>query len=295
MALTQRKPRPLTRDVASFRDDRLFIVACDDTYAPKQYFGFFQIPRVHVHVVATEDGTSAAEHVLERLRNIDHEKDDELWLLLDTDHYAAGGHIKSFRAAIVAAKQQGINIALSKPCFELWLLLHHEEESAVRLLPDCGALSDVLRAKLGQYNKTNLKPEHYPVASVKEAWVRARSLDETVQGGDIPSDNTTRVYKLWAAIAAKALPSQLPPELKSLLPCALWRSMSPTGWQRSPASVHALLVNHIPDAKPPIVTPLRRSRVSATASAGVIVRVGAVGRSVSARVSSARVTTSSGE
>ncbi|HXM44421.1 MAG TPA: hypothetical protein VN924_24500 [Bryobacteraceae bacterium] len=34
--------------------------------------------------------------------------------------------------------------------------------------------------------------------------------------GDIPSDNTTRVYLLLKAIAAKALPQQLPVELRGL-------------------------------------------------------------------------------
>lgn len=29
---------PLVRETATFRDDRLFIIACEDTYAPKQYF-----------------------------------------------------------------------------------------------------------------------------------------------------------------------------------------------------------------------------------------------------------------
>jgi hypothetical protein len=33
--MTQRLPRPLKRDKDSFRDDRLFIVACDDTFAPR--------------------------------------------------------------------------------------------------------------------------------------------------------------------------------------------------------------------------------------------------------------------
>src|SRR6266849_4751622 len=99
MSLVARKARPLKRDSDSLRDDRLFIVACDDTYAPKQYFEFFKIIRVKIHVVATQDGTSAAEHVLERLRNIDHEDDDELWMLLDTDHYTTGSHLKSFTTA----------------------------------------------------------------------------------------------------------------------------------------------------------------------------------------------------
>ena len=119
MSLTHRKARPLTRDAGSLRDDRLFIVACDNTYAPKQYFDFFRITRVQVHVIPTPDGSSAAEHVLDRLRNIDHEEDDELWMLLDTDHCATGSHLKSFVSAIATAKQQGVNVALSKPCFEV--------------------------------------------------------------------------------------------------------------------------------------------------------------------------------
>jgi hypothetical protein len=200
------------------RDDRLFIVACDDTYAPKQYFDFFRITRIQIHVVPTEDGTSAAEHVLGRLQGIDHDDDDELWLLLDTDHYVAGSHLKSFVAAITEAKQQGVKVALSRPCFELWLLLHHEEESVVGSLSNAHDVEKALREKLGEYNKANLKPWHYPLSSVLNASKRAERLDGVVSGGDIPDANTTRVYQLWKAIAAKALPSQLPAELRGLAP-----------------------------------------------------------------------------
>ena len=77
-------------------------------------------------------------------------------------------------------------------------------------------VEEALRAKLGEYNKTNLRREHYPVASVRHACDRAQRLDASVTGGDIPQDKTTRVHRLWKAIAAKALPSQLPPELRFL-------------------------------------------------------------------------------
>ena len=217
MSLIQRKPRPLARDAASLRDDRSFIVACDDTYAPKQYFEFFRITRVQVHVVPTEDGTSSAEHVLERLRSFEHEEDDELWMLLDTDHYATGSHLGSFVSTIATAQQQGVNVALSKPCFELWLLLHHEEESAVGSMSNCAEIEAALRQSVGQYNKTKLAPEHYPLQSVSDACKRAQRLDGAVAGGNIPSQNTSRVYQLWNAIVAKALPQQLPLELRDLL------------------------------------------------------------------------------
>jgi len=220
MSLTPRKPRPLIRDAACLRDDRLFIIACDDTYAPKQYFEFFRIPRIQVHVVETpkEDTSSHAAHVLERLQKFEHDEDDELWMLLDTDHCIKKGHIKSFKRAIKDANNQGIKIALSRPCFELWLLLHHVDESAVASLKNAQETEGALRGALGgQYDKTNLKLEHYPLATVRDAYLRSRKLDKIIVGGTIPKGNTSRVHLLWDAILAKSLASQLPSELKDLL------------------------------------------------------------------------------
>lgn len=218
MSLTQRKPRPIKRDEGSLRDDRLFIVACDDTYAPKQYFEFFNIPRVQVHVVETTGGTSSARHVLDRLLQYERscEEDDQLWLMLDTDHYTSKRHIRSFLAAIKRAKQKGVRIALSKPCFEIWLLLHHLDETAVTGLADASEVEGLLRATLGEYNKKGLKEKHYPIETLPDAIRRAERLDATVEGGDIPNGNTSRIYLLWQAIIDKALPSQLPAPLAEL-------------------------------------------------------------------------------
>lgn len=65
----------------------------------------------------------------------DHDPDDELWMLLDTDHCAQGTHLASFVGTLAEARRQGVNIALSKPSFELWLLLHHVKETALGALP----------------------------------------------------------------------------------------------------------------------------------------------------------------
>lgn len=218
MALINRKPRPLTRDSASLRDDQLFIIACDDTYAPKQYFGFFRVPRVRVYVVATQDGGSAAEHVLARIQQFEYEEDDELWMLLDTDHYTQGAHVRSFVQAVADARRRGVHVAVSKPCFELWLLLHHVAENEVSALADASAVEQALRTTLGQYNKTRLREQDYPVSSVVEACKRAEKLDRGSGGGDIPANNVSRVYLVWKAILSKALPSQLTVELREMLP-----------------------------------------------------------------------------
>jgi len=218
MSLLRRKPRPLIRDTDSLRDDRLFILACDDTYAPKQYFDFFRIPRVKIHVVPTADGTSAAQYVLDRILEFEFEADDERWMVLDTDHCATGTHLRSFLSAIAEARRQGVNIALSKPSFELWLLLHHVAENAVISLADAKAVEQLLRSTIGQYNKAKLRKQDYPLSLVVDACERAARLDVGVGGGEIPPANTTRVYLLWRAIASRALPTQLPPELRALVP-----------------------------------------------------------------------------
>lgn len=217
MSLFERVPRPLRRNETSLRDDRLFIIACDDTFAPKQYFEFFQLTRVKIHVVPTLDGSSAAFHVLTRLLQIEHEDDDERWLLLDTDHCIQGRHLANFTETLAEARRQGVRVALSKPSFEVWLLLHHAEETVLEDLATAENVEEALRTQLGEYNKTKLKREHYPSFAVRDACIRAKRLDLKIAGGDIPSGNTTRVYQLWKAIISKALPSQLPAELRNLL------------------------------------------------------------------------------
>lgn len=217
MNRTSRKPRPLVRDTESIRDDRLFIIACDDTYAPKQYFDFFKIPRIQVHVVPTTDGTSHARHVLRRLKQIEHEEDDERWMVLDTDHCIKGSHLGTFATSLEEAKECGVKLAISRSCFEVWLLLHHVDEAEVASLGNAkeveAALSKVLTTK---YNKRKLDAKHFPLASLVLACNRAERLDQTVGCGDIPEGTSSRVYLLWKAIIAKALRSQLPEELHGM-------------------------------------------------------------------------------
>jgi hypothetical protein len=221
MSLLNRKPRPIpSRDKSPdrLRDDRLFIIACDDTYAPAQYFGFFNLPRVKIHVVATTDGTSVAGAVLERLLEFEHEDDDERWMVLDTDHLTQGHHLRALVRALQDARKKGIKVAFSRPCFEFWLLLHHLDEARLVEMKNASAVDAAMRAQLGEYNKTNLKHEHYPLSSVALACERAERLDRSARSGSIPRSNSSQVYLIWKAIAEKSLPSQLPRELHGLLP-----------------------------------------------------------------------------
>jgi hypothetical protein len=220
MPLIARNPRPIERDKQEFRDDRLFIVACDDTFAPKQYFDFYKISRVHVHVVPTQDGTSSARHVLDRLMQFEHDDDDELWMLLDTDHCIRGAHVGGYTNAIKEAREKGVNVALSSPCFELWLLLHHLGESEVGALANAKETEKLLREQLGAYDKTRLNVSKFPLSLVALACERAEKLEQKMGASVIPAGPMSQVHRLWRAIAVKALPSQLPEELRGLLTTA---------------------------------------------------------------------------
>lgn len=221
--MTRRKPRPLVGgDEGELRDDRLFIIACDDTHAPKQYFEFFRLHRVKIHVVPTVDGACSSEHVFQRLCDIDHAEHDERWLLLDTDHYVRRGHIRSFRNTLREARRHGVNVALSRPCFEIWLLLHHVAEANVADFHNAKQVLASLKLAVAAYDKTRLKREHYSEAGVIEACRRAFRLDESVIGGDIPATATTRVHKLWREILKAAPEHMLPQGLRELRAAEVW-------------------------------------------------------------------------
>jgi hypothetical protein len=222
VSLLSRQVRPLGRDRQQdgLRDSRLFLIACDDRYAPKQYFDFFRVPRIKIVVDPTEDSKSDPRHVLERLRKRRIKEqlrpDDECWLILDTDHNTEPNHRPNLIATIRDAQDEGIQVAMSFPCFELWLLLHHIDEEDTKCLLTCRDVESTIRSHVGEYNKTNLKPDHYGNGSASNATLRAERLDETVTSGDIPNAPTTRIYRLIRAIVSKGLPSDLPLELRPL-------------------------------------------------------------------------------
>jgi hypothetical protein len=49
---------------------------------------------------------------------------DEIWCVFDVDQHP------NLSQAINEARQSDINVALSNPCFELWLILHYQDQTA---------------------------------------------------------------------------------------------------------------------------------------------------------------------
>ncbi len=119
---------------------------------------------------------------------------DELWLVIDVDDRAG-----ALDAITAAAEEQGFRTAVSNPCIELWLLLHHTDDIAG--IASCRDCDERLRQKLGVYKKAKLDTAPYTKPAIQRAVARARDLD-----GDgtsrWPAAVGSHVYRLLDALFA---------------------------------------------------------------------------------------------
>jgi hypothetical protein len=191
-----RKPRPLERDSGMVRDASLIVIASEDTHAVQAYFTRFRPRRIQFRVLPTEDGLSAPEHILDRLNafrsefNLD--DDDQLWYCGDTDHWAAADHVANLVQVLQRCSQAGYHVALSNPCFELWLLLHFFDTPADKM--SCQDICDKLSADAGGYSKHKGCRGPITAEMVMQAAERAARLD--AGSDDIPATPTTRIYRI---------------------------------------------------------------------------------------------------
>ena len=194
MTLTSRKKRPLNRKIPSLRDATLIIIATEGEKTEKQYFdGLFKSTKVQVIVLPTVDHRSAPKYVYGRLydfkKEYDLDKNDELWLMIDIDRW------KTDEISIIAnnSLKKGFNLAVSNPCFELWLYLHHSELSKLEKY-ECDYFASQLKILLGSYNKSNININMFR-GKEKTAIGRAKKLHKNPDE-KWPSSTGTHVYKV---------------------------------------------------------------------------------------------------
>jgi hypothetical protein len=114
---------------------------------------------------------------------------DEAWCVVDVDRFEIEG--QKVTAACAAATAAGIRLAVSHPCFEYWLLLHHTDSSTPT--PKCDTVVNRLRRYVSSYNKTKLRFDDFRLGVV-DAVARARKRDHT--GEDWRRNPSTGVWRL---------------------------------------------------------------------------------------------------
>ena len=203
----------------AFRDARLIVIASEGKDTERIYFKAlakeYTNPRVHVHILKRsedEKNNSSPEHVLEQLNEYkcqyELEADDELWLVTDKDHWTEA---MLSRVATECMQDVSMHMALSNPCFELWLLLHLVDVSSLtpeeqrlwienrrKSKSSNPYLKVLLRQKMGSYHESA-----YDVLTliqhVEVAIERARLLDKN-PADRWPQTLGTRVYLLTESV-----------------------------------------------------------------------------------------------
>jgi len=216
-----REKRDFTR-ISGIRNPSLIVIATEGEKTEQQYFNGVKLKckeyssKIHVEILDPRpDGLSAPKYVLHQLNHYKKEygmnSNDELCMVIDRDKQSwTEAEISSIAEECSNKKYL---LALSNPCFEVWLLLHlkdidsYPEEQKIQLFENKRSyLKTEIRNALGEFNPSNLDIDNF-WHGIDNAIQRAEFLD-TEPNDRWPNSLGTRVYlvmkKLMNSINQKA-------------------------------------------------------------------------------------------
>ncbi|MFF5086324.1 RloB family protein [Streptomyces niveus] len=150
-----------------------------------------------VHVISVKpigtgrDPLSVVREADQRRRQEEQNGDafDSVWCVVDVDSHA------TLPSACDLASRNSLSIAVSSPCFEIWLLWHFEEHRA-------WVTAQALAAKLKKHGVSGKSlPSGFPYAGYSEAKVRAEKC-EAVRVIHSPPNPSSSVSDLVAELEA---------------------------------------------------------------------------------------------
>lgn len=117
-----------------WRDATIFIIVCEGSQKEPNYFDFFDrlTSKIKVETVPSEEGKSSPNHLIanaERSMGVynSDQGDYELWFIVDIDNWLDHKHLYDLFNSCKEVKNW--NMAISNPCFEVWLVAHFGKES----------------------------------------------------------------------------------------------------------------------------------------------------------------------
>lgn len=190
------------------RDARLYFLIVEGAKTEPAYFYALEasnlIPRhrVKLHVHSPDGNASAPAYLIGKAEAVAKGQpagaDDEVWLVFDVDRHSGSNRLTQVIQSSQEAFRRGWNVAVSNPCFEVWLLLHTSNDLAT--LNDYGdSVEAALRAELGGYDKCRTPIQCLSAELLSCAMARAR-LGDTDPESPLPKLPGTRVYRLFESI-----------------------------------------------------------------------------------------------
>lgn len=102
----------------------------------QEFIAFYNIPQARVRVIDRESTHSSPDsvigYVIDFQKTIRKNESDisahyVYWLVIDTDRWGA-----NLAKTVDDAYQRNFDVAISNPCFEIWLLLHYQDADSVK-------------------------------------------------------------------------------------------------------------------------------------------------------------------
>lgn len=189
-------PLPDRRDYRKkppFRDATLFIIICEGERREPEYFSFFDrlSSRIKVKAVPSTKGKSAPNHLLLNAHTAISENaltnNDQLWIVLDKDRWSR----KSIESILQTSRSKpSWNIAISNPCFEVWLYFHF-----LRTLPAIAGISGCRgwKALIPEINPGGFDCSRHP-ALIEIAAENAKENFSVT--GYLPDPGSTQLFSL---------------------------------------------------------------------------------------------------
>lgn len=204
VSIGRRRASSIKRRGPTKQPRQRILVVCEGAVTEQRYFRALQHnarnPRLHVEV-AKEVGAPltvvqiAVRRRQEAERAADQERDDnirwdQVWGVFDVDAHP------NLDEARRLAEAESINLAVSNPCFELWALLHFQEQ---RAHIERDRVRAALQRHLVGYDKELDFRKLHPL--YENAVQRARDLEREADAhGETGRNPTTQVYKLTDVI-----------------------------------------------------------------------------------------------
>lgn len=125
---------------------------------------------------------------------------DEVWCVFDVDEHHALGEART------KARDNGIRLAVSNPCIELWFVLHFQEQTAELSRGEAQSLSVRL---LGSGKSLSIESRHALIERHDTAVGRAERLAVRHEGNGLPPDAnpSSNLWELVESIRSPRWPS----------------------------------------------------------------------------------------
>ncbi len=182
-----------TRDV-----EKRVLIVCEGEVTEVEYLRalitWARQPTIDVVVVGLAvDPLTLVDEAIAR-RGADADAWDDVWCCFDVDDFG----LRVGRAR-EKAKAHGVKMAMSNPCFELWLYLHHHDSPGMRTTAEM--------QRLFSMSTTGVDAKHVDFDALQAGYGaavrRAKKLYEDAIAVDEPMRNPlTEVYRLTESIVA---------------------------------------------------------------------------------------------